>query len=470
MKKSKKTLLNTGFKIAPWCSTNIYRTKNETRAYICNEANDCYLLLEDISAELWDLILNNKSYDELLKFSEQNDETKETLDDFLTQLQAEDLIVSSNNVKPKFFNIINNKHINYSFETSCEKQEDFIEEMNNWTQKNKFLVQLHIELTYKCNQRCIHCFNHKNMPQYELSFEDVKKIIDEAYELGLFTVNISGGESTCSKDFLKIIKYIRQKHIHLNLLTNGQLLYDNKEFFDTVTKIYPAKVSLTLFSMNPETHDKITQVKGSQVKVISVIKKLLENHIYTEVKIFLTKYNAMDFVDIMKFAKENNVHSCFFDERFFNNPENANEDVEVTDEQLYEIYKTFNKEFSVIPPKVIDISDSEHKKYTPCRAGHISLVINPDLNVSVCVFIQISVGNLKQNTLREIWFEKNKDTNKNLHNWRKVTLASCKECYNEEYCRFCSYCAGFAEEFLKPAKNLCRRAKAIHRIYTESLK
>ena len=208
MKNQKHLSLNTEIKISPWCSTNIYRTKDETRAYICNEATNCFSLLEDISAELWDLILHNKPYKDLLQFALDNDESQETLDDFLKELQNEDLIISPEQTAPKIYEVIDNSKT-YSDSSSCESQEKFVEEMYKWAQKNKFLIQLQIELTYKCNQRCIHCFNHKNMPEYELSFEDVKKIIDEAYEMGLFTVNISGGESTCTKDFLKIIKYIR---------------------------------------------------------------------------------------------------------------------------------------------------------------------------------------------------------------------------------------------------------------------
>ena len=52
-------------------------------------------------------------------------------------------------------------------------------------------------------------------------------------------------------------------------------MYDDEELFNEIIKIYPHQISLSLYSLNAEIHDKITGVVGSQQKTLYIIEKLL---------------------------------------------------------------------------------------------------------------------------------------------------------------------------------------------------
>ena len=305
------------------------------------------------------------------------------------------------------------------------------------------------------------------MMDYEISFEDIKPVIDEAYDNGLFSVSLTGGECTTAKDFLKIAKYVREKRINLIILTNGINLYDNEELFNEVVNLYPEKVSFTVFSLNPEIHDKITGMKGSLHKTLSVIQKLSALKIHTEIKHFITQYNCNEFSQLEKWIRENNVNFFLFDDKFYNNPENNNSHVAVKSEQLEKIYRSYTEITGNNFPKQFDLSDKAVFENPICIAGQSKITVNPNLDVVICHFYEKKLGNLKTNSIMDIWHERTCDCQE-LTNYRKLKLKDMKDCYKEKYCEYCFSCPGFAGENFGKSEYLCERAKIIYKVNLEN--
>lgn len=101
----------------------------------------------------------------------------------------------------------------------------------------KTICSCMFELTYRCSEMCIHCYNPgatRNNQEIshredfsELSLDDYKRIIDEMYEMGLVKVCLSGGDPF-SKEFVwEIIEYLYEKEIAFDVFTNGQRLLNN---------------------------------------------------------------------------------------------------------------------------------------------------------------------------------------------------------------------------------------------------
>ncbi len=457
-------MMNNRFVVAPWCATNVYKKNGSVRAYIRNEITTEYFLLEDFSALIWKKIIDFAPNDELFDFAKTFDESEDSVNNFLLELKNSMLILdlnSDNYSRDIVASLLIDENAN------CSNSE-FHNSMFSWFAKNQIMANLFIETTCKCNLNCIHCYNCKNIDVKGISFEDLKPVIDEAYENGLFSVILSGGETTITPDFLKIAKYIRSKHISLEIYTNGLSLYNNDELFNEILNLYPSKISLSLYSMNPEIHDKITGVCGSQEKTLSVIKKLKQYNMPIEVKCFLTKYNPFEFKKIAKFCKENNITSMF-DEKFYNNPENNNSYVEVTDEQLTSIYSSYYEIFGENIPETFNEKYVGSKECEPCRAGHFGLSISADLSVQMCNFFGKKIGNLKEDSIVDIWNEKTKNCSE-LIAWRKVVINDLKECYKHDYCKFCFYCVGFSlneNNYLGKSNTLCRVAKARFNAFNE---
>ena len=197
---------------------------------------------------------------------------------------------------------------------------------------------------------------------------------------------------------MKIAKYIRKKRVPLQILTNGQELYDNAKLFNELIKIYPTCISISLYSMNPEIHDKITGVKGSHYKTVEVIKKLKENNIEVLIKCFVTSINANEYKSVAFYAEKLNI-GFLLDSDFVNNPSRNNSHTQCTDEELRKLYN------DKIGQKLSDKGIFEVKKgnnHKICRAGESSLCIAPDNNVYPCPTLKIELGNINKRNMEKI--------------------------------------------------------------------
>jgi MoaA/NifB/PqqE/SkfB family radical SAM enzyme len=55
-------------------------------------------------------------------------------------------------------------------------------------------LSVHMDLTYRCNERCAHCYlDHGN--RGELNTAEIKDVLDQLAAAGVFFVVFSGGES-----------------------------------------------------------------------------------------------------------------------------------------------------------------------------------------------------------------------------------------------------------------------------------
>lgn len=425
-------------------------------SYIVNTKTHFFILLDGISSDLWYIILNAENDIEIEKFVKINSLTNE-FDDFICQLNEVGLLENKSilkNSNDKLPLIVENS--NY------EEVEKFETDLDKFQIDNKILGNLFFELTHKCNLNCIHCFQSDHNDNTELKFEKIKEIIDEAIHKGLFTVTLSGGECTLNKDFLKIAKYIREKRLRLCLITNGQVLNDNPTLFNELVNLYPQKISLSLYGITPDTHDKITQVKGSFNKTINVINKLKANNIYVQIKYFILSNNIHEFKQVLDYGKENKI-SIQYSAHLINNFSNNNAKLKLSDDELYNLITDKESVLYVGNSKPVELN-SEYLSLSACKGGINSLTIYPNLDVSFCPTYKISLGNLNDKSIVDIWTgEKNIEC----QNKKRKDII---DCFNKEYCKFCTYCPSFSiaegNGFGK-SDILCKIAKLKLKAYNE---
>ena len=136
------------------------------------------------------------------------------------------------------------------------------------------------ELTYRCSEMCIHCYNagatrNNSETNYrgaraELSIDDYKKVIDDLCSMGLTKVCLSGGDPFSKFIVWDIIAYLYEKELAVDIFTNGISVVDKVE---NIARFYPRTIGISLYSDIAEIHDSITRVKGSHDKTISFIEE-----------------------------------------------------------------------------------------------------------------------------------------------------------------------------------------------------
>ena len=426
--------------INKWINSRTYTIKNgSTISFVQNLKRKITYILKDDLSDMWFSIVKNGHFDAI---------TDEKLYDFLVELQENGIIKDLGFKNKRNRNKLLNKFVKentteFEYLTSQEKK---IIHMNNQ------IGILFLELTYSCNLKCRHCCNDKDNNNKIITFENAKKLIDEAIEKGISALVLTGGECTTNKDFLKIAKYARSKCIPLEIMTNTQNLYNDKNLMNELMELYPS-FCISLYSMNPAVHDYITQVNGSHYKTIEVIKKLKAKELKITINCFVMKYNYEDIKEVKKFAELINANFVK-NVRFINNKKNNNINVKLTEKQIENYYY-----------ENIDLYKERielEKGKTICNAGCKRLSITPNLDVIPCVYFNHKLGNLKENTLIDIKENSVKNFVKNF------TTDKMKECYKKEYCKYCIYCSMYTTiegNFLKKSEILCEDARAFYKAY-----
>jgi MoaA/NifB/PqqE/SkfB family radical SAM enzyme len=120
-----------------------------------------------------------------------------------------------------------------------------------------------IDLTYRCNCNCRHCW--LRLPaddpteKQELPFDEISRIVDEARALGCRRWSISGGEPMLRTDFVEIFDMITHRSLPYSLNTNGTLI---TPAIARLLKRKGAKM-VALYGATAKIHDHITRTPGS---------------------------------------------------------------------------------------------------------------------------------------------------------------------------------------------------------------
>jgi len=120
-----------------------------------------------------------------------------------------------------------------------------------------------IDLTYRCNNHCRHCWlqlpvNDKDKER-ELSFNEIRQIADEARQVGCNHWSISGGEPMLRSDFSDIFDYLTHRASNYSLNTNGTLI--TPALAKLLTR--NGNKMVAIYGADADVHDKITRSPGS---------------------------------------------------------------------------------------------------------------------------------------------------------------------------------------------------------------
>lgn len=331
---------------------------------------------------------------------------------------------------------------------------------------NSRIIFALLELTYKCSEKCIHCYNpgasrnneekdYRNQFE-ELDFNDYKRIIDELYDEGLVKVCLSGGDPFSKSIVWEIIDYLYQKEIAFEIYTNGQNLFGKEE---KLANYFPCDIGMSIYSSEPQIHDKITSVNGSFEKSIKVLDKLLEYSIPICIKCCVMRANLKTYIGVSNIAKRYNatlqLECAIFDS--FDGDICVSKYLRLHPNELELVLRDKNNPLYV--GSEIPDYGKIHKDINDigCRAGIQNFCITPTGNLIPCCSYHAVLGNLKEKHLSDIL---NSDVIKKL---TTLKLEKYEECGKHIYCDFCKLCPGlnFAEHGtpIKAAENNCYVAK-----------
>jgi len=172
-----------------------------------------------------------------------------------------------------------------------------------YNKKKPFPLTGQIEITYRCNLNCIHCYcKGQEDKDRELTTQEWKNILDVLQKEGCLHLGLTGGDPLIRDDFLELYSYAKAKGFIITIFTNGQAL--TAKLINYLVKSPPISIEITLNGITEGTYEAITQIKGSFFKVMQTIKILKEKKLPLILKTNCLKQNKQEINRIKEFTEE----------------------------------------------------------------------------------------------------------------------------------------------------------------------
>jgi AdoMet-dependent heme synthase len=314
------------------------------------------------------------------------------------------------------------------------------------------LKLLQWDLTGNCNLNCSYCREKTTMNLPELSFEEICLIIDKISKFGVKMVALAGGEPFLFPDLLKVLEYLHGKVETIGITTNGTLI--NENHLEMIKK-YASGIQVSLDGSCAEVHDSI-RGKGSFKKTVGALKMLVEHKIFTVTRLTICESNKHDVENYVRFAGDLGLKNVYL-RRTIPSGNSANNKAI----PALELKSIFQKAYSAGNSLGIHIGSADYFSqlyYDPverakaeknlsdrpgeilsgCSIGVDALYLAQDGQVLFCPYLPVFCGDLKEQTLAEIW-EKSEmlDVSRNLR-WNKK--GKCSKC---KYLMCCGGCPAY---------------------------
>ena len=292
-------------------------------------------------------------------------------------------------------------------------------------QDNNKMLLMDIETSNICNLQCRYCFRdvyggHDTLKN-ELTLEQRFKLFDQAKQLGCRTLKISGaGEPLIDKLFWPMVDYANKLGMTVISFTNGLVI--TKEI---AKKLAQKDVSLIVKcnSRNPEVEDFMTGRKGYALRRNQSLNYLIaagfnkKNPTRLGMDAVITKYNIDEIIPALRYCRQNNIMPIFRPMMPIGAAVKC-KDWEITKQQTIELYEKalemdrteFGLDYELTLPYIGGLW---------CRQLNYAVYTNILGEVYMCTGSRKKLGNVKEQSLVDIW------NSKEVQRIRNTPYSSC---------------------------------------------
>lgn len=301
------------------------------------------------------------------------------------------------------------------------------------------------EVTGKCNLRCRYCYNIWKIPggehpapgaTYHQSIKTLKRLFRMA---DIHHVSFTGGEPFLSERFEELVLFTRLKRKSVTVITNGSGATEEK--YAQLIKMGVDLFELPVHSHLEDTHDQITRVEGSWKRSVDSIKFLRANGAYVVPVVVITKINAGQIRETIRFLHELGCRQIMLN-RYNIGGEGFSQQEEILAspallKQTYGEANSLALELDVklssnvcTPHCVLKPADFPNIAFGNCSRDVRRMPITVDVsgNIRLCNHSPVVAGNIFRQNLEEIF------SSDHAKNWLCDVPAFCTNCAAYDRC------------------------------------
>jgi len=259
-----------------------------------------------------------------------------------------------------------------------------------------------ITLNYNniCNFKCEFCFSAEANNEHineSLDLERIEDLADQADELGIWEIVLTGGELLVNPEKLyKLIEAFKPERFQMVLITNGYLM--TQEMANKLKDIGMDCIGVSISGMDAQEHNKSRGgVKDAHERALKALEYTKNAGMSAWPNVIFGHHNSKseDLKALLDFSDAQGYSTYFMMAMPFgvwkDNIMDA-EDMQI----LAQLRKDHNCYFDTW-----DIYDKAKEKISGCWTVN-RIYINPLGDVLPCPYINIKIGNIKEQSLKEI--------------------------------------------------------------------
>lgn len=304
-----------------------------------------------------------------------------------------------------------------------------------------------IEITYKCNLNCAHCYNRVDVNKEDMRYENILELMTQLSKENVQKVVITGGEASLHPNFERLCKEIITKRIEKYSGIKKFVLQSNGFIKNISIDILKA---FDIIHLSYDISDNgLRYIEPTEIEILA--KKLNDAGIYAYLFFTVHKGNIKFIDDIIERVYRKGLNIVFnvcvsthdLDPSMLLD---AQEKVAVFQKLIK--YEEQGKIRPVKHPYLAIVRGQKKSKYIGnkggCTAGIASFIINTRGEMMPCPFLRIPCGDTFKRSIRDVWFD-----SKVLNEIRdRSQYDKCGDC------QYLSYCGGCRASAYNIVKNL----------------
>jgi radical SAM protein with 4Fe4S-binding SPASM domain len=284
----------------------------------------------------------------------------------------------------------------------------------------------------------VHCYRTVE-DREELSTAEIRRVLRELADAGVFYLTFSGGEIFLRRDLFEIIEYAKSLNFDVRLKTNALLV--TEAHARRVRELGVHQVTVSIYSADPDVHDRFTKVPGSLEKTIAGVTAMRAAGLRVRLTCPVMSINVASYHDIQALAERLGT-TCNFDPMI-----TAKNDGDTSPTLLRigraDLRRVLSDPSLRPPPSpctpLPSAGPRDDLDTYPCSAGHSFCYISPYGDVMPCVAMPIVCGNVRETPFAAIWSGAPR-----MLDVRRIRIRDLHTCRSCEVSSLCTRCPGQA--------------------------
>lgn len=264
-----------------------------------------------------------------------------------------------------------------------------------------------VSLTSACPQHCAYCYNKKRSGEL-MDTDLIKQTIADLKKMGVVWLGFTGGEPLMQKDLVDIVNSAG-KDCALKLFTTGTGL--TEQLAADLQKAGLLYVSVSLDHWREEEHDRVRGCQGAYqtaLKAIKIFKETAGMHVGVSAVISKEMIQRNEVEEFLNFLIKLDLHEIWLSETKPSSEAFWHEDSVITEEDRLSLAKLQDKYNQKQNVTINYLGHFEGGEHFGCNAGHKMIYVDAFGEVSPCVFTPITLGNVRETPVQNIFPEMKK--------------------------------------------------------------